>query len=154
MKESKPVLTPLPTKLPAITASSELFDKPEVYRQLVGSLQYLTITRPDLSFAVNLLCQQMHLPYLVHYQLLKRVPRYLASTIHLGLPIIRSSFDLHTYSDYDWAADLTNRRSITCYCAFLGHNLVSWCVKKQTTVARSSTEAEYRALSTAASDIV
>ncbi|KAI0510130.1 hypothetical protein KFK09_010730 [Dendrobium nobile] len=72
----------------------------------------------------------------------------------LGLPIRPSSFDIHAYSNSDWVADLINRRSVTGYCAFLGTNLVSWCAMKQTTVARSSTEAEYRALATAASDIV
>ncbi|XP_020680826.1 uncharacterized protein LOC110098350 [Dendrobium catenatum] len=154
MQDSKPVLTLLPVKLPTVNSSDSLFEQPELYKQLVGSLQYLTITRPDLSFSVNLLCQQMHQPYLFHYQLLKRVLRYIAGTIQLGLPITSSSLDLQAYSDSDWAADSTTRRSITGYCAFLGNTLVSWCVKKQTTVARSSTEAEDRALATAATDIV
>ncbi|PKU64015.1 Retrovirus-related Pol polyprotein from transposon TNT 1-94 [Dendrobium catenatum] len=154
MKDCKPVQTPLPTKIPPLPAAAALFPQPELYRQIVGSLQYLTITRPDLSFAVNFLCQHMHNPYVLHFQLLKRVQRYLRGTISLGLPIVRSSLELQAYSDSDWASDSTTRRSVTGYCAYLGNNLVSWCVKKQTTVARSSTEAEYRALATAASDII
>ncbi|PKU84004.1 Retrovirus-related Pol polyprotein from transposon TNT 1-94 [Dendrobium catenatum] len=145
MKECKPVQTPLPTKLPQLTENADLFAQPELYRQLVGSLQYLTITRPDMSFAVNFLCQHMHKPHVFHFQLLKRVLRYLRGTLQLGLPILSSPLELQAYSDSDWASDTTTRRSITGYCAYLGNNLVSWCVKKQATVARSSTEAEYRA---------
>ncbi|PKU80351.1 Retrovirus-related Pol polyprotein from transposon TNT 1-94 [Dendrobium catenatum] len=154
MKDCKPVQTPLPTKLPQLTDSADLFAQPELYRQLVGSLQYLTITRPDMSFAVNFLCQHMHKPHVFHFQLLKRVLRYLRGTLQLGLPILSSSLELQAYSDSDWASDTTTRRSVTGYCAYLGTNLVSWCVKKQTTVARSSTEAEYRALAAAASDVI
>ncbi|KAI0498592.1 hypothetical protein KFK09_019482 [Dendrobium nobile] len=136
MKDCKPVLAPLPTKLPTLIENSAPYQKPEFYEQLVGSLQYLTITRPDLSFAVNMLCQHMHKPYNLMFRLLKRVIRYIQGTLYSSLPIIPSSLEPPAYSDSNWAIDTTTRTSVTGYCAFLGTNLVSWCVKKQTTVAR------------------
>ncbi|KAI0503826.1 hypothetical protein KFK09_014769 [Dendrobium nobile] len=75
-------------------------------------------------------------------------------TQHLGLPISKGSLDLTSYCDADWASDSTDRKSITGFCTFLGKNLISWCVKKQTMVAKSSTEAEYRSLASSLSDVI
>ncbi|XP_020685066.1 uncharacterized protein LOC110101490 [Dendrobium catenatum] len=154
MDDCKPVLTSLPTTFTKVSSPDPPYDRPEHYRQLTGALQYLTLTRPDLSFAVNFLCQHMHCPLQSHYLLLKCVLRYIQGTLSLGLPITASTLILQGFADSDWATDPINRRSISGYCAFLGSNLISWQVKKQTSVARSSTEAEYRALSTAACDII
>ncbi|XP_020674288.1 uncharacterized protein LOC110093670 [Dendrobium catenatum] len=130
------------------------YDNPTHYRQLAGSLHYLTITRLDLSFATNTICQTMHNPTIYDYMRLKRLLRYLRGTQHLGLPISKGSMELTTYCDADWASDTTDRKSITGFCTFLGNNLISWSVKKQTTVSKSSTEAEYRALASALSDVI
>ncbi|PKU65004.1 Retrovirus-related Pol polyprotein from transposon TNT 1-94 [Dendrobium catenatum] len=154
MSDCKPVLTPLPTVLPSSDSNDQPFERPEFYRQIVGSLQYLTLTRPDLLFAVHFLCKYMHQPQLLHFQLLKRVLRYIKGTIQLGLPIRQDSLHLTSFADSDWASDKIDRKSVTGYCAFLGSTLVSWSVKKQTSVARSSTEAEYRAVSTAACEVI
>ncbi|XP_020682782.2 uncharacterized protein LOC110099833 [Dendrobium catenatum] len=154
MENCKPLLTPLPTKFVTHSTSEIPYDNLEHYRQLTGALQYLTITRPDLSYAVNFLCQHMHTPLQLHYKLLKRVLRYVKGTLSLGLPITPSNLELQGFADSDWATDPITRRSVTGYCAFLGTTLISWIVKKQTFVARSSTEAEYRALSTAACDLI
>ncbi|KAI0519586.1 hypothetical protein KFK09_007037 [Dendrobium nobile] len=154
MPEARPVNTPLPLKLSVSPENSVPYSHPELYRTLVGSLHYLTLSRPDIMFAVNVLCQHMHHPQLFHFQLLKRLLRYIKGTIHYGLPIFRSTLHLTAFSDSDWASDSTDRKSITGYCAFLGDTLISWIVKKQTAVARSSTEAEYRAIATAACDII
>ncbi|XP_020676618.1 uncharacterized protein LOC110095421 [Dendrobium catenatum] len=154
MSESRPVNTPLPLKIWVSPENSVPFPHPELYRNLVGSLYYLTLSRPDIMFAVNLLCQHMHHPQLFHFQLLKRLLRYIKGTIHYGLPILRSTLQLTAFSDSDWASDSTDRKSIAGYCAFLGETLISWIVKKQTAIAHSSTEAEYRAIATAACDII
>ncbi|PKU78290.1 Retrovirus-related Pol polyprotein from transposon TNT 1-94 [Dendrobium catenatum] len=154
MSHCKPVATQLPSPLPTPDMTDALYDKPEFYRKLVGSLQYLTITHPDLLFAVNYLSQHMHQPYNTNFLILKRVLRYVQGSLTLGLPIYKSNLQLTAFADSDWATDKTDRRSITGYCAFLGDTLISWIVKKQSSVARSSTEAEYRALSTAACDII
>ncbi|XP_020695417.1 uncharacterized protein LOC110108902 [Dendrobium catenatum] len=120
-----------------------------LYRQIIGSLQYLTLTRPDIAFAVNALSQHMHDPAIHHTLLLKKLLRYIKGTIEYGLPITRSSLQLRTYSDVDWASDPLTRKSTSGFCTFLGDTLISWTVKKQPTVSRSSTESEYRALASA-----
>ncbi|KAI0492722.1 hypothetical protein KFK09_026998 [Dendrobium nobile] len=96
----------------------------------------------------------MHQPRNCDYLALKRILRYIRGTLELGLPLTTGDLCLRTYTDADWAADLTDWKSISGFCTFLGNNLISWSVKKQTTVARSSTEAEYRSLSAATSDIL
>ncbi|PKU60143.1 Retrovirus-related Pol polyprotein from transposon TNT 1-94 [Dendrobium catenatum] len=154
MANCNPVLTPFPSKMSLDDKAMTAFENPEFYRHLVGSLQYLTITRPDLAYAVNKLCQFMHSPLCHHFHALKHLLRYIKGTVDLGLPITGHSSTLSAYVDSDWAGDPTDRKSTTGYCLFIGDTPLSWCVKKQPTVAKSSTEAEYRALSTAATDII
>ncbi|PKU80093.1 Retrovirus-related Pol polyprotein from transposon TNT 1-94 [Dendrobium catenatum] len=96
----------------------------------------------------------MHHPRNCDFNTLKRLLRYIQGTISFGLPITHGELQLRTYTDADWAADTTDRKSTTGSCTFLGPNLLTWTVKKQTTVAKSSTEAEYRALSSATSDVL
>jgi hypothetical protein len=124
------------------------------YRHTIGSLQYLSLTRLDLGFAVNRLAQFMHKPSVMHWQHVKRLLRYVKQTIHFGLLLRRQSNPvLWGFSDVDWGGDLDDHKSTTAYIIFLGDNLISWRTRKQKVVARSSTEAEYRALATTASDI-
>ncbi|XP_075099023.1 uncharacterized protein LOC142175915 [Nicotiana tabacum] len=128
-------------------SGSESFSDPTLYRNLVGALQYNLITRPDVSFSVNKLCQFMQSPTLAHFQALKGVLRYLKHTVSYGLHLQHSSkLTMHGFSDADLAGCPDDRSSTHGYCIFLGHNLVSWCSKKQKVVARSSTESEYRGL--------
>ncbi|PKU62830.1 putative mitochondrial protein [Dendrobium catenatum] len=96
----------------------------------------------------------MHKPTNADYTALKRLLRYVQGTLHFGLPLSAGSLQLTAYSDADWASDSLDRKSITGFCIFLGKSLISWCVKKQITVAKSSTEAEYRALASATSDLI
>ncbi|KAI0511112.1 hypothetical protein KFK09_011735 [Dendrobium nobile] len=154
LENCKHVVTPFSLKSQRDSTSFQPIDNPMQFRQLVGALQFLTITRPDISFAVNKLCQAMHSPHQYDFQALKHLLRYLKGTLDFGLPITSTSTSLRAYADSDWAGDPLDRKSTTGYCCFIGDTLLSWCVKKQPTVARSSTEAEYRALATAATDIV
>ncbi|XP_020681509.1 uncharacterized protein LOC110098901 [Dendrobium catenatum] len=96
----------------------------------------------------------MHTPLQQHFLSLKHLLRYVKGTADFGIQLRSGSLSLRAYADSDWAGDPFDRKSTTGYCLFLGENLISWCVKKQPTVARSSTEAEYRALATAATDII
>ena len=110
-------------------------------------MKYVTITRLDLAFAVNKACQFMAHPTTTHWNVVKRILRYLKSTSSHGLSLHASlSFELQGYTDVDWASSLDDRRSTRRYCRFLGPNLISWSSTKQKEVSRSSTESEYRAL--------
>ncbi|XP_020677694.1 uncharacterized protein LOC110096213 [Dendrobium catenatum] len=96
----------------------------------------------------------MHNPSASHSSQLKKLLRYIKGTCGLGLPIVRSNLLLRTFSDEDWASDPMSRKSTSGFCMFLGDTLVSWTVKKKTTVSRSSTESEYRALASATADTI
>ena len=118
-----------------------------LYRSVVGALQYATVTRPEISFSVNKVCQFMHNPLESHWKAVKRILRYLAGTLDYGLHLRRSShLNITAFCDADWGSDPEDRKSTSGFCVFLGANLVSWASKKQHTVSRSSTEAEYRSL--------
>lgn len=129
------------------------FEDPTLYRSVVGALLYLTFTRPDIAFSVNQVCQFMQQPMAIHFTAVKRILRYLKGTAKYGIHYLHSSLELKAFSDADWAGDPNDRRSTTGLVVFLGSNPISWCSKKQTTVSRSSTEAEYRALSFTAAEI-
>uniref|UniRef100_A0A2N9IXX5 CCHC-type domain-containing protein n=1 Tax=Fagus sylvatica TaxID=28930 RepID=A0A2N9IXX5_FAGSY len=126
---------------------------PTPFRSMVGGLQYLTFTRPDLSYAVNHICQFMHQPTDHHLVAAKRILRYVQGTLHHGLTFRPGPLSLTAFTDSDWAGDPMDRRSTTGLIVFLGHNPITWQSKKQPTVARSSTEAEYRALANCAADL-
>ncbi|CAJ2666783.1 unnamed protein product [Trifolium pratense] len=123
MVDCKPMSTPLEAKTKIATNDTPL-DDPSYFRGLVGALQYLTLTRPDLSYCVNYVSQFMHSPTIIHLKMVRH-----------------------------WAGCPTTRRSTTGYCTFLGGNIISWCAKKQHTVSRSSTEAEYRAMANTAAEL-
>ena len=128
---------------------------PSLYRRLVGSLVYLTVTRPDISYVVHQVSQYLSAPRSTHYAAVLRILRYLKGTLFHGLFYsAQSPLVLRAFSDADWAGDPTDRRSTTGYCFLLGSSLISWRSKKQTFVARSSTEAEYRALADTTSELL
>ncbi|GKV20012.1 hypothetical protein SLEP1_g30193 [Rubroshorea leprosula] len=155
MHEAKPVPTPLAASTSLHLGSGSPLSDGSIYRWLLGSLQYLALTRPDLCFAVNKLSQFMHQPTDAHWQAAKRVLRYLQGTRFHGVLLQpQSALSLHAYSDADWAGDRSTCVSTTGYLVFLGSNPISWRATKQKAVARSSTEAEYRALASAASELL
>lgn len=96
----------------------------------------------------------MHAPKLSHFMAVKRILRYIKGSIQQGLHFVPGPLTLTAFADADWAGDPVDRRSTTGYGIFMGSNLVSWCAKKQHTVARSSTEAEYRAMAHIAADLL
>lgn len=125
------------------------------YRSVVGALQYLSLTRPDISFSVNRVCQFLSAPTSLHWAAVKRILRYLHSTLDLGLCITKSGSSLlSAFSDADWAGNPDDRRSTGGYAIFFGGNLVSWSSRKQPTVSRSSTEAEYKAVANTTAEVI
>jgi len=136
-------------------ADSDPLSYPSMYRQLVSSLNYLTITRPDIPFAVQQVSQFMHAPCPTHLAAVCRLLRYLKGTSGRGLFFpFRNSVQLEGFSDANWASYADTRRSITGWCMFLGDALISWKSKKQPRVSKSSTKSEYRTMSSACSEIV
>lgn len=147
--------TPLPLKLDQVTGQDEVFSEPSYFRSLAGKLQYLTISRPDLQFSVNYICQRMHSPTKADFQLLKRILCYVKGTLSMGIGIKKNTDStLLCYNDSDWAGCKDTRRSTGGFCNMLGSNVISWSSKRHETVSKSSTEAEYRTMSIAASEIV
>ncbi|PKU70166.1 Retrovirus-related Pol polyprotein from transposon TNT 1-94 [Dendrobium catenatum] len=154
LSDCKELANPSCTKIPDSFNPEPFLHNSNLYRSLTGSLQYLTITRPDISYSVNQLSQHMHDPQPKHIYLLKRLLRYLKGTSKFGIPISATDLTLQSFSDADWAGDPDSRKSTSGYCSFLGNTLISWTVKKQHTVARSSTESEYRALAALTADVL
>ncbi|KAI0494420.1 hypothetical protein KFK09_024554 [Dendrobium nobile] len=144
MTSSNSLANPTCTKLPQNLVEDPILSDRNTYRKITGSLQYLTITRPDISYSVNILSQHMHNLMPPHIYLLKRLLRYIHGMQYFGIP----------FSDANWARDLVSRKSTSGFCSFLGTTLISRTVKKQHTVARSSTESEYRALAAATADLI
>jgi histone deacetylase 1/2 len=157
MSDCKSVNTPMSTSEKLSVHEGDLLGPSDAtqYRSMVGALQYLTLTRPDISFAVNKVCQYLHAPTTVHWSAVKRILRYVKHTMKLGLKIGKmSSLLVSGFSDADWVGCIDDRRSTEGFAIFLGSNLVSWNARKQATVSRSSTEAEYKALANATAEIM
>ncbi|XP_025792164.1 uncharacterized protein LOC112873429 [Panicum hallii] len=147
MTDCKPCSTPVDTQAKLSADLGDPMADPTAYWSLAGALQYLTFTRPDLTYAVQQVCLHMHDPRESHLAALKHLLRYVRGTVDLGLVLHRSSsIELVVYTDADWAGCPDTRRSTSGYTIFLGGNLVSWSSKRQPVVSRSSTEAEYRAV--------
>ncbi|XP_061348083.1 uncharacterized mitochondrial protein AtMg00810-like [Gastrolobium bilobum] len=151
---AKAASTPMEPTLRLCQNQGDPCADPASYRRLVGRLLYLANTRPDISFAVQQLSQFVANPMIAHFDAAIRVLRYLKGSPGKGLFFSSSSsLTLSGFSDADWATCLDTRRSITGFCVFLGTSLISWKSKKQTTVSRSSAEAEYRALASLTCEI-
>lgn len=147
MLDCNGVSTPMSTSVHLIIDNNAPIHNVTEYRRILGKLQYLSFTRPDLSYVVNKLSQFMHSPQDQHWHAVKRVLRYLKSTSMIGLKLSsKPNNALTAYSDSDWAGNPSDRTSTTGYVIYHGNSPISWCSKKQRAVARSSTEAEYRAV--------
>ena len=127
-------------------------------RQAIGCLTYASIiTRPDISVAVNTLSKFMTKPSMQHWLGIKRILRYIRGTTNYGLyfsHLNASDNELIGYSDADCGGDTEDRRSTSAFMFQIGNSLVSWCSCKQATVAKSTTEAEYVALSCASQETI
>ncbi|XP_047257460.1 uncharacterized mitochondrial protein AtMg00810-like [Capsicum annuum] len=145
LQDSSSVDTPLKLNVKYRREEGDLLPDPTIFRQLVESLNYLTITRPDISFAVQQVSQFMQAPRHLHLMVVCRIIRYLRGISNRGLFFSSDSpIRLNSFSDSDWAGCSDTRRSVTGWCMFLRESLISWKSKKQDRVSKSSTEAAPR----------
>lgn len=125
MCESKPVSTRADPSVP-LTLHGDPFPDPKLYIQIVGSLQYATITKLDIAFAVNQVCQFMHAPTTLHWQAVKRILQYLSGTLHHCLHFKpHKATSLLAHSDSGWISDKEDSRSQYDFAIFHGENLIS-----------------------------
>ncbi|KAM6555970.1 hypothetical protein CsatB_002989 [Cannabis sativa] len=151
----KPMNTPMEANLKLGQNDKEKLADPTLYRRIIGKLQYLTITRPDISYSVNKLSQFLAVPQASHMNAAVRVLQYIKSTPGQGIYFPATcKIQLRAYTDSDWAACPDTRRSTTGFCIFIGDSIISWRSKKQHTVSRSSAEAEYRAMANTTCEVV
>src|ERR1044072_3847198 len=116
----------------------------KLYRGMIGSLLYLTASRPDILYSVHLCARFQSHPRESHLTAVKRILRYLKRTTNLGLMYKKTSeYKLSGFFDADFAGDRIERKSTSVNCQFLGSNLISWASKRQQTIALSTAEAEY-----------
>ncbi|XP_031271785.1 secreted RxLR effector protein 161-like [Pistacia vera] len=151
----KPMLaTPMAVGTKLFSTDSEVFKDPSLYRSIIGALQYLTLTRPDISYAVDKLSQFLQDPTELQWQAYKRILRYIKGTQLHGL-LFRptASLNVECYADADWGSNLDDRRSTSGFCVYLGPNFIQWSSRKQKVVALSSIKAEYRALVHTATEV-
>ncbi|GAB2275325.1 N-alpha-acetyltransferase 16, NatA auxiliary subunit [Dionaea muscipula] len=148
MLDCKPRNTPMLPGLRLLPAEGAVLNDPDKYRRLVGKLNYLAITRPDIAFSVSVLSQFMSDPRVPHWEVAVHIFQYIKGHPSRGLFYSDHGHRrIEGFSDADWAGSPSDRKSTSGYCVFVGGNLVSWKSKKQTVVSRSSAEFEYRTLS-------
>lgn len=144
MSSCKSVATSVDTNSSLGASDGELFDNLTLSRQLTRTLQYLTFTRPDISYIGEQVCIHMHVHCTSHFNALKRILRYLQGTVAFGLTLTKSNTtSLVAYTDVDWGVCPDTRCSNSGYCFYMGDNLVSWSSKRQSTLSRSNAEVEY-----------
>ncbi|XP_052624739.1 uncharacterized mitochondrial protein AtMg00810-like [Lactuca sativa] len=155
LSDNRNVDTPLETNAQYSPTNGIPLSDPNLYRTIVGSLVYLTVTRPDIAHVVHVVSQFVTAPTTVHWGAVLRILRYLRGTQFQTLLFpSTSSLELRAYSDVDWDGDCHDRKSTTRFCVFLGESLISWKSNKQDVVSRSSTEAEYRAMAVTTCEII
>jgi hypothetical protein len=155
MENCKPVSTPTVLRQKLMKEDGAPKTDGKAYRSLVGSLLYLTATRPDIVFTVNYLSRFMQSPSQIHFVAAKRVLRYLKGTLEFGMHFVKSSsVKLVGFSDSDWAGSDEEMMSTSGYCFAIGGSIFCWNSKKQSVVAHSTAEAEYIAAYMAAKQLI
>ncbi|XP_031273012.1 uncharacterized protein LOC116131506 [Pistacia vera] len=155
MSDCKPIDSSMDPNLKLSLGQEEPLADPGRYRRLVGKLNYLTITRLDISFSVSVVSQFLQSPCDSYWDAVIRILRYIKGAPNKGL-LYENKGNSHIvgYFNADWAGSPSDRCSTLGFCVLIGGNLVSWKSKKQAVVARSSVEAEYRAMVFATCELI
>lgn len=155
LTDCKPIDSPMDPNVKLLPNQGEPLEDQGKYRRLVGRLNYLTVTRPDISFAVSIVSQFLNSPRDTHWEAALRILKYIKGAPGKGLLYEnKGNEEVKCYSDASYDGCPFSRRSTSGYCVLLGGNLVSWKSKKQSVVSRSSAEAEYRAMANATCELV
>nr|GFD10511.1 uncharacterized mitochondrial protein AtMg00810-like [Tanacetum cinerariifolium] len=155
LTDGKSASTPIDTEKPLLKDPDGEDVDVHTYRSMIGSLMYLTSSRPDIMFAVCACARFLVTPKASHLHAVKRIFRYLKGKPHLGLWYHKDSpFNLVAYSDSDYAGASLDKKFTTGGCQFLGCRLISWQCKKHTVVATSSTEAKYIAAASCCTQVL
>jgi hypothetical protein len=152
MVDCKPILTPVDTQDKVSVESGPTVANPTYFRSLIGALQYLTFTCPDITYTVQQICLHMHDPREPHLTAMKHTLRYLRVTLDYGI-LLRcfASSELMVYTDADWAGCSDTRRPTSGCVVFLGTNLISWSSKHQNIISHSSVE--YRSVANGVAEV-
>lgn len=153
MNDCNPTKYPMESKLQLGKDENGAAVNPTEYRRVVGSLRYLTHTRPDICYAVGIVSRFLERPTTMHHQAVKQILRYLRGTEDYGLEYVSDQGEegqLIGFTDSNLAGDIVDRRSTGGMAYYLNHNLITWGSQKQKSVALSSCEAEFMAATTAA----
>ncbi|XP_060960859.1 uncharacterized mitochondrial protein AtMg00810-like [Cannabis sativa] len=155
LDHTKHAPTPLSTTTKLSRDESGESVDPTLYRGMIGSLLYLTASRPDICFSVGLCARYQANPKQSHLSAVKRIFKYLSGTSEFGLWYSRdTNMSIVGYSDSDWAGSLDDRKSTSGGCFYLGNNLVSWLSKKQNSISLSTAEAEYIAAGSCCTQLI
>lgn len=157
LEHCKPLSLPVDRTIKLSPTDGELLTEPTIYRKYVGKLLYLTVSRPDITYAVHHLSQFLQAPRVPHMVALQRILRYLKGTPYQGLFYsAKTTLKLEAYCDSDWGSTLDSSgmlKSITGMCLTLDSSLVNWHSTKQKVVSRSTAEAELRAIADTACEV-
>ena len=149
-----PCSTPMASNV-QLTKEEELFEDPEKYRRLVGKLNYLIVTRPDIAYSVSVLNQYMSSPTISHWVAVENILCYLKEAHGRGILYKnRGVTRIECFSKADWVGSKEHRRFTLGYCVFFGENLISWKSKKQSVVSQFCAESEYRAITQSVCEIM
>jgi hypothetical protein len=155
MTGCKPISILLEQNVKLSADEGDLVEDTTMYRRIMGSLIYMTITRLDLSYAVGVVSQFMQTPRKPHLDAVRHILRYIKHTLQCGIFYeAKSQLQVHRYTDADWANNVSDRRSTSGFMFSFGSGVVSWNSKKQPTVALSSTKAKYKGATIATCEIV
>eukprot|EP00253_Pinus_taeda_P009493 PITA_09493 len=155
MQDCKAAITPTVMGLKLSKEDSSKDFDPSLYKSIVGSLMYLTATRPDIMYVVSLISRFMERPKEAHWQATKRILSYVKGTKRFGiLYTVSECSDLVGYTDSDWAGSVDDWKSTSGYVSHMSSGAISWASKKQPIVALSTAEAEYVVATAAACQVV